>query len=137
MALGIHRVKIFWAVLVTFLLLAPSFILAQEAAPPMQPPPIMTPGQTFSRMIPMLTIVFMIFYLMVIRPQDKKARAQRDLLKGLKKGQQVVTSGGIFGRVSEVGKDYVLLEIANNVKVKVEPQHVVRGYEKKAEEAAA
>ena len=83
-------------------------------------------GGALFQMLPMFVVVFLIFYLMVIRPQEKKLRAQQDLINSLKKGEVVVTSSGIIARVAGIQKDHILLEVSNNVKIKVEPSHVVR-----------
>lgn len=77
-------------------------------------------------MLPMFVIVFFIFYIMVHLPANKEAKLHSDLLNSLKKGEQVVTSSGMIGRVAGIEKDYILLEVAQNVKVKVEPSAVKR-----------
>jgi preprotein translocase subunit YajC len=63
---------------------------------------------------------------MVLRPQQLKEKAQDDLLKGLKKGEGVVTSAGIFGKVAGVEEAAILLEVAPNVRVRVEKTSIVR-----------
>ncbi len=75
-------------------------------------------GQIIGKMVPMLIMVFFIFYFMVIKPQQIKLKAHDDMVKGLKKGDKVVTAGGIIGRVSEIAEDGISLEIAPGVKVK-------------------
>ena len=86
------------------------------------------------QMMPMFAMVFMIFYFLVLRPQQAKLKAQQDFLKALKKGDQVVTSGGIRGRVAGIENDHILLEIAANVKIKVDTVHVQRLPETKSQE---
>lgn len=66
-----------------------------------------------------LIILFVIFYFLLIRPQQKKAKEHRDMLGKLEKGHMVVTSGGICGKVTGVAEDSVTVEIADNVRVKV------------------
>jgi preprotein translocase subunit YajC len=95
--------------------------MAQEAGVAAQP-------SALGRMLPLFFIVFFIFYFLVIRPQDKKLRAQEALLKDLSKGDMVVTSSGVIGRVAGIEKDHILLEISNNVRVKYERTHVVKPY---------
>ncbi len=88
-------------------------------------------------MLPMLAVCYLIFYFMVIKPQDAKVKKHKSLLESLKRGDPVVTSGGIVGKVAGIEKDCVLLEIAPNVKIKVEQAHVLKraGNEQKAEAA--
>lgn len=73
---------------------------------------------------PMMTIVpfiliFVIMYFMVIRPQQKKAKDHQDVLNKLKKNDEVMTSGGIYGKVVDLKETVVTLEIAPNVRVRV------------------
>ena len=73
---------------------------------------------------PMMTIIpfiviFVIMYFMVIRPQQKKAKDHRDLLNKLKKNDEVMTSGGIYGRVIDLKENVVMLEVAPNVRIRV------------------
>ena len=79
-----------------------------------------TPGfaEIMIQMLPMFVAVFFVFHLLVTRPQQQKLKEQQDLLSALKRGDSVVTSGGLFGRISAIEKDHVLLEIAQNVRVK-------------------
>ncbi len=65
-----------------------------------------------------LIIIFVIFYFLLIRPQQKRAKEQRDMIASLKKGDKVVTSGGIYGLVEEVGQNTITLKISENVRVK-------------------
>ncbi|MHB8881451.1 MAG: preprotein translocase subunit YajC [Thermodesulfovibrionales bacterium] len=65
-----------------------------------------------------LVLIFVIFYFLMIRPQQKKAKEHKAMLDNLKKGDKVVTSGGIFGLVEEVRPDTVTLKVAENVRVK-------------------
>lgn len=61
----------------------------------------------------------MIMYFFIIRPQQRKAREHTDLLTNLKAGDEVVTSGGIIGKVRSVAEAFVTLEVANNTAIKV------------------
>ena len=72
-----------------------------------------------------LVLIFVIFYFLLIRPQQKKAKEHRDMLTKLEKGNTVVTSGGICGRITGVAEDSVTVEIADNVKVKVIKEHIL------------
>jgi preprotein translocase subunit YajC len=65
-----------------------------------------------------------IMYFFIIRPQQKKAKDQSDLLTNLKAGDEVVTTGGIIGKVRAVAEAFVTMEVANNVAIKVVKSHV-------------
>ena len=77
-------------------------------------------GDFFVSLMP-LVLIFVVFYFLLIRPQQQKVKQHRLLVDGLKKGDQVVTAGGIFGRVTraEAGDATLTVEIAPNVQVKV------------------
>lgn len=109
---------------------------AQEALPPAGPPPPTLLGMLW-QMLPMMIGVFLIFHFLVVKPQQKKLKEQQTLLSSLKRGEQVVTAGGIHGRVASVEKDFVMLEIAPNVKVKFDLAHVVKKIEVGQVEKAA
>jgi preprotein translocase subunit YajC len=66
-----------------------------------------------------LVFMFGIFYFLLIRPQQKKAKEHRALLDALKKGDQVITAGGVYGKVSAIDGDIVTLEIATGVNIKI------------------
>ncbi len=66
-----------------------------------------------------LILIFLVFYFLLIRPQQKKAKQHRDMLQSLQKGDEVVTAGGLFGKIVGVADNFLTLEIAENVKVKV------------------
>lgn len=76
--------------------------------------------------LPLLLICYVIFWAFVIRPQDEKAKQHKALLESLKKGDSVVTSSGIVGKVAGIEKEHLLLEVAQNVRVKVLLSHVAR-----------
>lgn len=67
----------------------------------------------------MIAGVFLIFYFLLIRPQRKEQNRHKKFLSELKKGDEVVTSSGIYGRVAGIADNVVTLEIANQVKVRV------------------
>ena len=64
-------------------------------------------------------LIFAVFYFLVIRPQQTKLAEQEKMIKALQRGDRVVTSGGLHGKISEVADKHVMLEIANDVHVKV------------------
>jgi len=104
--------------------LGANFSLAQ--APGASPPTPPSFGAMFNEMLPMFAMVFFIFYFMVIRPQNRKLLDQRKLIDSLKKGDPVVTSSGIIGKVFAVEKDSVALEVSSNVRLKFEPSHIAK-----------
>lgn len=63
-------------------------------------------------------IVFVIFYFLIIRPQQKEQKKRQAMLDALKKGQRVITVGGIFGEITDVKEDTLTLRIADKVEVK-------------------
>lgn len=68
--------------------------------------------------------IILIFYFMIIRPQQKRAKEREKMIAAIKKGDQVITTGGIYGEVVGIDEKYVLVEIANNVKVKLDKNSV-------------
>lgn len=66
----------------------------------------------------MMAAIFAIFYFLLIRPQQKKTKEHRRMLDSIKKGDKVVTTGGIYGLVEAVGPNTVVLKVAESVKVK-------------------
>jgi len=71
-------------------------------------------------------LIFVIFYFLLILPQQKKQKQQKALLEALKKGDKVVTSSGIWGTVTNLGKDTVTLQIADNTKIKMQRDYISR-----------
>jgi len=68
----------------------------------------------------MFGAIFLIFYFMIIRPQQKRAKERNKMLSNLEKGDKVVTSGGIHGTIAGIDEKTVLLQVSESVKVKVE-----------------
>jgi len=73
---------------------------------------------------PVLAMVVAVMYFLVFRPQNKKAQEQAKMLSTLKRNDEVVTTGGIIGRIHEVGDKVLTLEIAPNVRIRVERAQV-------------
>ena len=71
-----------------------------------------------------LIAMFVLLYFLLIRPQQKRAKDHKNLLKTLKKGDEVVTNGGIVGKVNSVDESFAALEIAEGVVVKVQKQGI-------------
>ena len=72
----------------------------------------------------MLVAFFAIFYFLLIRPQMKRNKEQRKMISELGKGDEVMTNGGIVGKIVKVGENYTELEIAENVVIKVQKSAV-------------
>jgi preprotein translocase subunit YajC len=81
-------------------------------------------GQSALTSLVPLIIMFAIFYFLLIRPQQKKAKEHKALLEALKKGDKVVTAGGMHGKVSAVEESAVTLEVANGVNIKFNKGHI-------------
>nr|WP_111297868.1 preprotein translocase subunit YajC [Paracoccus saliphilus] len=75
-------------------------------------------GAAFAQFIPLI-LIFAIMYFLMIRPQQKRLKAHREMVASVKKGDQVVTQGGILGKVSAVRDDELEVEIAQGVRVRV------------------
>jgi preprotein translocase subunit YajC len=80
-------------------------------------------GQAASSIVMML-IMFGIFYFLLIRPQQKKAKEHRSLLDALKKGDAVITAGGIHGKIMAIDESVVTLEIATGVTIKINKGYI-------------
>lgn len=85
---------------------------AWAQAQPAQPDPLMS-------FLPLILIV-VVFYFLLIRPQSKRQKEHRQMIEGLGSGDEVVTGGGLLGRIKEVGDQYVTVEFADNVTMKVQ-----------------
>ncbi len=72
----------------------------------------------FSSLVPII-LMFVIFYFLLIRPQQKKTKEHREMVNHLKKGDRVITSGGLHGRITAVSEATMTVEIADKVRVKV------------------
>ena len=79
-------------------------------------------------MIVMLVLIFVVMWLFMVRPQQKKQKEINKFRDSLKKGDKVVTIGGIYGTVVEVKGSAVMLEIDNNVKIKVDKASLVKDF---------
>jgi preprotein translocase subunit YajC len=71
-----------------------------------------------------LILIFVIFWFLIIRPQTKRAKQHREMVAAIKVGDEIVTQGGVLGRVTEVGDAFVSVEIADQVRVRLQ-RHMV------------
>jgi len=69
-------------------------------------------------LFPVLLIVA--FYFLLIRPQTKRAKEHKNMVAALKKGDEVVTGGGVLGRITEIGENFIQVEVADNIQLKVQ-----------------
>ncbi|MGH8230339.1 MAG: preprotein translocase subunit YajC [Steroidobacteraceae bacterium] len=83
----------------------------------------MGPG---SMQILFLVVMVVVFYFLLIRPQQKRMRDQQAMLSRLASGDEVVTTGGVLGRITEVGDLFVTLEIADGVRIKVQKTQITQ-----------
>ena len=90
-----------------------------------------SPSQTWLVMVPYLLIA-VIFYFLMIAPMRKRQKALSQMVDSLKKGDRIVTSGGIFGEIAGVDADTVILKIADNVRIKL-AKSAIAGLEKEGE----
>lgn len=70
-------------------------------------------------MLPPLILMFVVMYFFLIRPQQKKAKEHRATVASLKRGDRVITNGGIYGQITHVADDHLMVEIADGVKIKI------------------
>jgi preprotein translocase subunit YajC len=106
-------------------LISPAYAQAAGAA---------TQGDTLLTFLPMIAI-FVVFYFLLIRPQQKKQKEARAMLDALEKGNEVVTAGGVLGRIVKIDEQYVTVEVAQNVQLVVQrgaisqllPKGTIRG----------
>ena len=96
-------------------LITPAYAEAPVGGPP--------PGAGIMN-IAMLVGFVALFYFIVWRPQSKRAKAHKALVSGLSKGDEVLTSGGLVGKVTKVEDDFIVVQVADNVELKVQRQAV-------------
>ena len=77
------------------------------------------PMDSLSQFLPII-LMFVVLYFLMVRPQMKKAKEHKALLAGISKGDEVVTQGGLAGRVTKVGDDFVSIAIADNVEIQMQ-----------------
>ncbi|MFK5970323.1 MAG: preprotein translocase subunit YajC [Candidatus Marithrix sp.] len=72
----------------------------------------------------MLVVLFVVFYFLLIRPQTKRVKEHKKMVDSLTKGDEIMTGGGILGKIINMADDYVTIEIAPNIQIKVQRQSV-------------
>lgn len=96
-----------------------STVYAQEASSPQKAPP----GGLFGSFVPLI-LIGVIFYFLVFRPQQKQQKEKKMIIAALKRGDEVVTNGGIYGKVVELKDTVIMLQIANSVTIKLDRSQV-------------
>lgn len=93
-----------------------------------QSAPAAAPGGAESSLMSLLPLVlmFVVLYFIMIRPQMKRQKEHKALVEALAKGDEVVTAGGMLGKVSKLGESYIHVEVANGVEVQVQRSSVVQ-----------
>ncbi|MCA0403733.1 MAG: preprotein translocase subunit YajC [Proteobacteria bacterium] len=76
-------------------------------------------GDGFFSMI-LIAVMFVLFYFMLIRPQNKRAKEHRDLVSNLKKGDEIVTSGGILAKVVNLDEQYIKIAVATGIEISIQ-----------------
>jgi preprotein translocase subunit YajC len=99
-----------------------SGVLRQAAAPAGTPSIV----DQLLQMLPMFVMIVVIFYFVIYRPQKQQRDKHKAMISDLKKGDKVVTTGGIWGTVTNIGKETVTLQVAENTKVKLMRDHIAR-----------
>ena len=85
----------------------------------------------------LIVLMFVVLYFLMIRPQMKRAKEHRQLIEALQKGDEVITAGGVVGRISKVAEGFITLEVADNVTIHVQrpsvqvvlPKGTIKGLE--------
>lgn len=85
-----------------------------------------TQGGNMTMSLIMLLAVFVVFYFFFIRPQMKKQKEMTNYRNSLKKGDKVVTNGGIYGRILEVKDNYIMMDAGGDVKLKVDKSALMK-----------
>lgn len=99
-----------------------------------QAAPAPTPGVTdslFSNLgmmgqLPFFILIFAVMYFVMVRPQMKRQKEQKAMLDALAKGDEVVTSGGVLGKITKIGESFLNLEVANGVEIQVQRAAVIQ-----------
>ncbi len=73
-----------------------------------------------------LVVLFAIFYFLVIRPQQKQVKKHKEMLDALQKGDKVITTGGIYGKVAEVKDNFVMMDVGGDIRLKVDKNALLK-----------
>lgn len=87
----------------------------------------------FASLLPLI-VLFAIFYFLVIRPQQKQAKEHKEMVGALKKGDKVITNGGLIGEVVKPEEDFIKVKLNDDTTVKISREYVAKKIEKSADE---
>ena len=82
------------------------------------------PGGSGIGNIIFIVVMFAVFWFILIRPQMKQAKEHRNMVAALAKGDEVVTSGGVLGKINKIGDNFIVLEVAENIEIKLQKSSV-------------
>ena len=99
-----------------------NFLISTAMAQSADAPPGGAMGPIMNLLFPIILIGA--FYFLLIRPQTKRAKEHKQMVEGLKKGDEIVTGGGVLGRVTEIGENFMQVEIAEGVQIKIQKASV-------------
>jgi preprotein translocase subunit YajC len=88
-----------------------------------------TQGDLFTTLMP-LAVLFLIFYFLIIRPQKKQTQEHQNMLDNLKKGDSIITNGGLIVEVEKVEEDFIKVKLNDDTSVKMSKEYVSKKYEK-------
>lgn len=91
----------------------------------LQAQPAAPQGQGYGFLI-MMALVFVVMYFFMIRPQTKRQKELRKFQESLQKGDKIVTTGGIYGKIWEVRDQYIIIEVDDNVKIRCDKSAILR-----------
>ncbi len=83
-----------------------------------------SPQGSFLSVLPMLVIFVLVFYFLLLRPQQKRAKEHRNLMQNLAVGDEVVTAGGVAGKIAKINDNFVVVTVADNVDITVQKSSI-------------
>lgn len=90
----------------------------------------MQDGSILSNFLPLI-VLFAIFYFLVIMPQQKQAKAHKAMLAAVKKGDKIITNGGLVGEILSVDEDFIKIKLNDNVVVKIQREYISKKIDEK------
>jgi preprotein translocase subunit YajC len=94
-------------------------------ATPSSSPPATSQQASILHMLPMLILFILVFYFLLVRPQTKRAKEQKKLMSSVAVGDEVITTGGIIGKITRLKENYIGLEISKGVEITVQRGSIV------------
>lgn len=106
-----------------------SWLPVAQAAPTLHTAPNQ-PASHFTAMLPMMAVFMGVFYLLLVRPQHKRAQQQKALIDNLSIGDEVLTQGGLVGTIKSMDDTFLVLHVANNTPISLQKKAIVKVYPK-------